>query len=98
MDQDSLLAIHMHSPEATITLPQPPVPVYVELDKRFLGDRVTSYGGMLRFRVEEEGGAPLTPRVLAKFPLVRIYGDNIVLDHYEVCRGCHLKTFFIFFT
>ncbi|XP_028025278.1 laminin subunit alpha-2 [Bombyx mandarina] len=83
MDQDSLLAIHTHSPEATISLPWPPAPVYVELDKRFLGDRVTSYGGLIKFRIEQEGGVELDPEVKAKFPLVRIYGKNIVLDHYE---------------
>ncbi|KAG6452989.1 hypothetical protein O3G_MSEX007912, partial [Manduca sexta] len=87
MDQDSLLAIHTHSPEATISLPWPPVPVYVELDKRFLGDRVTSYGGLLRFKAEEEGGVELSPEVKAKFPLVRIYGKNIVLDYFERVAG-----------
>lgn len=84
VDQDSLLAIHTHASDSTITLPWPPVPVYMELDKRFLGDRVTSYGGSLRFRVEEEGGTELSREVLARFPLVRIYSRNIVLDYYEV--------------
>lgn len=71
--------------EATITIPYPPVPVYKELDKRFLGDKVTSYGGFLRFTVEEEGGEELPPEVKAKFPLVRIFGrDDLVLDYYEV--------------
>ena len=84
MDQDSLLAIHTHTPDATITLPWPPVPVYVELDKRFVGDRVTSYGGALRFRVEEEGGAELSREVLARFPLVRLYTKSIVLEYFEV--------------
>ncbi|XP_026738306.1 laminin subunit alpha-1-like, partial [Trichoplusia ni] len=87
MDQDSLLAIHTHTPDATITLPWPPVPVYVELDKRFVGDRVTSYGGSLRFRVEEEGGTELSREVLARFPLVRLYTKSIVLEHFELVPG-----------
>ncbi|XP_049867060.1 laminin subunit alpha-2 [Pectinophora gossypiella] len=83
MDQDSLLSIHTHSPDVTISLPWPPVPVYMELDKRFLGDRVTSYGGALRFKVEEEGGQELPIETRAKFPLVRLYGRHIVLDYHE---------------
>ncbi|KAI5635987.1 laminin G domain-containing protein [Phthorimaea operculella] len=55
----------------------------MELDKRFLGDRVTSYGGTLRFRVEEEGGQELPADTRARFPLVRLYGRHIVLDYYE---------------
>ncbi|XP_047987068.1 laminin subunit alpha-1 [Leguminivora glycinivorella] len=83
VDQDSLLAIHTHALDSTIALPWPPVPVYMELDKRFLGDRVTSYGGFLRFRVEEEGGESLDEETMRRFPLVRVYGRDIVLDYYE---------------
>ncbi|XP_075991835.1 wing blister isoform X2 [Anticarsia gemmatalis] len=96
MDQDSLLAIHTHTPDATISLPWPPVPVYVELDKRFVGDRVTSYGGSLRFRVEEEGGVELSREVLVKFPLVRLYTKSIVLEYFErapVINGTHSVRF-----
>ncbi|XP_063375814.1 laminin subunit alpha-2-like [Cydia fagiglandana] len=83
VDQDSLIAIHTHSLDSTITLPWPPVPVYMELDRRFLGDRVTSYGGFLRFRVEEEGGEGLDEETMRRFPLVRVYGRDVVLDYYE---------------
>ncbi|CAH2065798.1 unnamed protein product, partial [Iphiclides podalirius] len=83
MDQNSLLAVHSHFPDATIAVPWPPVPVYVELGELFLGDRVMSYGGALRFRVEEEGGEELPPGSLDRFPLVRLYGRNLVLDYYE---------------
>ncbi|XP_064075982.1 laminin subunit alpha-1 [Vanessa tameamea] len=83
MDQDSLLAIRTSIQEATISVPRPPVPVYAELGELFLGDHVLSYGGALRFRVEEEGGEPLPPHVMTRFPLVSIYGNNIVLDYYE---------------
>ncbi|KAG7311874.1 hypothetical protein JYU34_002958 [Plutella xylostella] len=84
LEQESLLAIHSSSPEVTIALPRPPVPVYVELDKRFLGDRVTSYGGLLRFTVEEEGGEELPAELLARFPLVRLAGPPpLALDYYQ---------------
>ncbi|CAG5048108.1 unnamed protein product [Parnassius apollo] len=83
VDQDSLLAVHTRFPEATIAVPWPPVPVYVELGELFLGDRVMSYGGALRFSVEEEGGEELSADSLDKFPLVRLYGRNLVLDYYE---------------
>ncbi|XP_052756765.1 laminin subunit alpha-1 [Galleria mellonella] len=83
MDQNSPLAIHTHSPDATISLPWPPVPVYVELDKRFLGDRVTSYGGALRFTVEEEGGEELPLETRRRFPLVLLYSKDIVLEQFE---------------
>ncbi|XP_059059003.1 laminin subunit alpha-1 [Achroia grisella] len=83
MDQASPLAIHTHSPDATISLPWPPVPVYVELDKRFLGDRLTSYGGELRFTVEEEGGEELPLETRRRFPLVLLYSKDIVLEQFE---------------
>lgn len=85
VDQNSLLAVHTNSPDATIAVPWPPVPVYVELGELFLGDRLLSYGGALRFKVEEEGGEALPPDLLDRFPLVRLYGPNgIVLDYFEV--------------
>lgn len=84
MDQHSLLAIRPLSPDATISLPWPPVPVYVELDDRFLGDRITSYGGALRFTVEEEGGEELPRDIRLSFPLVSLYNKDIVLDYHEV--------------
>ncbi|XP_068621214.1 laminin subunit alpha-1 [Battus philenor] len=83
VDQDSLLAVHTRFPDATISIPQPPVPVYVELGDLFLGDRVMSYGGALRFTVEEEGGEELAPESLDRFPLVRLYGRSLVMDYYE---------------
>ncbi|CAK1549560.1 unnamed protein product [Leptosia nina] len=83
MEQESLLAVHTRHPEATVSVPWPPVPVYAELGEVFLGDRVMSYGGALRFRVEEEGGEPLPQHTLSRFPLVSIHGGSLVLDHYE---------------
>ncbi|KPJ13280.1 Laminin subunit alpha-1 [Papilio machaon] len=83
IDQESLLAVHTRFPDATIAVPRTPVPVYVELGPLFLGDRVMSYGGALRFTVEEEGGDQLSTELLDRFPLVRLYGRNLVLDYYE---------------
>ncbi|RVE48387.1 hypothetical protein evm_006948 [Chilo suppressalis] len=83
VDEDSLIAIPIERVDSTIAVPYPPIPVYVELDKRFLGDRVTSYGGSLRFTVEEEGGEEMPPQRLASFPLVRLEGNGIELNHYQ---------------
>lgn len=84
MDIDKPFTIHPQHPDTTISLPWPPVPVYVVLDKRFLGDRVTSYGGALRFTVEEEGGEELPLETMVLFPLVKIEGNGIELNHYQV--------------
>ena len=73
-------------------MPWPSVPIYAELGELFLGDHVLSYGGALRFRVEEEGGEPLPQHVMTRFPLVSIYGNNIVLDYYEVSTRIVLFT------
>ncbi|KAL0848796.1 hypothetical protein ABMA28_013221 [Loxostege sticticalis] len=83
MDIDKPFMIHPQHPDTTISLPWPPVPVYVVLDKRFLGDRVTSYGGALRFTVEEEGGEELPLETMVLFPLVKIEGNGIELNHYQ---------------
>ncbi|CAG9784736.1 unnamed protein product [Diatraea saccharalis] len=84
VDENSPIAIPIERADSTIAVPYPPLPVYVDLDKRFLGDRVTSYGGALRFTVEEEGGEELTPQRLAAFPLVRLEGNGIELNHYQL--------------
>ncbi|VVD05613.1 unnamed protein product [Leptidea sinapis] len=92
MEQESFLAVHTKHRDVTISVPWPPVPVYAELGEVFLGDRVMSYGGALRFRVEQEGGEPLPQQVLAKFPLVSLHGGSLVLDYYERAapvRGMH---------
>ncbi|KDR22194.1 Laminin subunit alpha-1, partial [Zootermopsis nevadensis] len=61
-------------------------PVYWQLPKQFLGDRVLSYGGYLRFRVETEGGHTLLPvSILATYPLVQLQGNGqLVLEHYPL--------------
>ncbi|KAK3921962.1 Laminin subunit alpha-1 [Frankliniella fusca] len=59
-------------------------PVYWQLPRQFLGDRVLSFGGFLRFSVEAEGGSTLfPPEVLGSYPLVQLQGNNrIVLEHF----------------
>ncbi|KAM7247874.1 hypothetical protein CapIbe_001827 [Capra ibex] len=58
----------------------PPGPYFWSLPPRFLGDKVTSYGGELRFTVTQRpqpGSAPLHGQ-----PLVVLQGNNIVLEHH----------------
>nr|XP_018899369.1 PREDICTED: laminin subunit alpha-1 [Bemisia tabaci] len=59
-------------------------PVYWQLPASFLGDKVLSYGGYLRFAVETEGGNTLLPPgVLSSYPLIQIQGNGkIVLEHF----------------
>ncbi|XP_053605991.1 laminin subunit alpha-2 [Plodia interpunctella] len=83
VDIHSPLAVPMHNQDVTISLPWPPAPVYVELDNRFPGDRITSYGGLLRYTVEEEGGEELSMETKLQAPLVSMYSGDIVLDYYE---------------
>ncbi|XP_069690531.1 laminin subunit alpha-2 isoform X2 [Periplaneta americana] len=60
------------------------LPIYWQLPKQFLGDRVLSYGGYLRFTVETEGGNTLLPAgVLAIYPLIQLQGNGrLILEHY----------------
>uniref|UniRef100_T1HX12 Laminin subunit alpha-2 n=1 Tax=Rhodnius prolixus TaxID=13249 RepID=T1HX12_RHOPR len=59
-------------------------PVYWQLPVQFLGDKILSYGGYLRFSVETEGETTLFPQgILATYPLIQIQGnDKIVLEHF----------------
>ncbi|VDM56665.1 unnamed protein product [Angiostrongylus costaricensis] len=50
---------------------------YWRLPQRFLGDKVTSYGGKLEFEVEYNGGGPLSRQ-----PMVVLKGNQIVLAHH----------------
>ncbi|XP_032156611.1 basement membrane-specific heparan sulfate proteoglycan core protein isoform X9 [Sapajus apella] len=55
-------------------------PYFWSLPASFLGDKVTSYGGELRFTVTQRpqpGSAPLRGQ-----PLVVLQGNNIVLEHH----------------
>ncbi|GBP57452.1 Laminin subunit alpha-1 [Eumeta japonica] len=82
LDVNSLLSLPSETIE--VSLPAPPAPVYMELDKRFLGDRVTSYGGLLQFTVQEEGGEDLLEDIMIHYPLVRLHAaHSIVLDFFQ---------------
>ncbi|CAA9998731.1 unnamed protein product, partial [Nesidiocoris tenuis] len=65
-------------------------PVYWQLSNDFLGDKVLSYGGYLRFTVETNGGSTQFPEsVLSSYPLIQIQGnDRIVLEHFPY-KGKH---------
>nr|XP_012147088.1 PREDICTED: laminin subunit alpha-2 isoform X4 [Megachile rotundata]XP_012147089.1 PREDICTED: laminin subunit alpha-2 isoform X4 [Megachile rotundata] len=56
-------------------------PLYWMLPEQFLGDKVISYGGFLRFTTSTEGGIPL--RSTLQYPVVQLQGNyRIVLEYY----------------
>lgn len=56
--------------------------LYWRLPKQFLGDKIFSYGGYLRFVTETIGGTKLLNS--NRYPLVQIRGNNkIILEYYE---------------
>ncbi|ODM90707.1 Laminin subunit alpha-1 [Orchesella cincta] len=59
-------------------------PLYWQLPHIFLGDKVLSYNGYLRFHTETIGGLPVFPsRVLASYPLIQIQGNHrLILEHF----------------
>lgn len=62
------------------------VPLYFELPKQFLGDRLLSYAGRFKFSIEmKECKTELDRLVLQQFPLVRIHSHNsLILDYFGV--------------
>jgi len=61
-------------------------PMYWSLPKKFLGDRITSYGGFLKFTVESFGSSEKIPHdTLRKYPLVQLHAQGLlILEYYEV--------------
>ncbi|XP_050425592.1 laminin subunit alpha-1 isoform X2 [Adelges cooleyi] len=59
-------------------------PVYWQLPNRFSGDKVSSYGGYIRFTIDAEGGNTLFPQlILTSYPLIQIQGnEHIILEHF----------------
>ncbi|XP_023288824.1 laminin subunit alpha-2 [Orussus abietinus] len=55
-------------------------PLYWQLPISFLGDKVVSYGGFLRFSTKTEGGEPLHSS--SRYPLVQLQGNKIILEYY----------------
>ncbi|XP_015607311.1 laminin subunit alpha-1 [Cephus cinctus] len=70
--------------EGDVTLPSSlyySYPLYWQLPKSFLGDKVVSYGGFLRFATKAEGGDILRNNL--QYPLVQIQGNGkLVLEYY----------------
>lgn len=58
-------------------------PFYFQLPKQFLGDKVKSYGGYLKFTITSLGcETPFNANVLEKYPLVQIHShDSYILEH-----------------
>lgn len=56
--------------------------LYWRLPKQFLGDKVLSYGGYLRFVTETHGGNKIL--ITNRYPLVQLKGNNkIILEYFE---------------
>jgi hypothetical protein len=58
-------------------------PLYWSAPAIFLGDKILSYNGYLRFSLKSNGPRPYSPGVLQEYPLVQLLGNHkIVLEHY----------------
>ena len=63
-------------------------PLYWSLPDKFLGDKVLSYNGYLRFAISSNGKMPYSPGVLEQYPLVQLQGNHrIVLEHFPRKRS-----------
>lgn len=62
------------------------MPLYFEMPKQFLGDRLLSYGGHFKFTIEMmECETELDQITVKHFPLVRINAhDSLTLDYFWV--------------
>lgn len=62
------------------------VPLYFDMPKQFLGDRLLSYAGIFQFSIEmQECKTELDRSTLQNFPVIRIYShDAIILDYFGV--------------
>lgn len=61
------------------------MPLYWQLPHIFLGDKVLSYNGYLRFHTHSIGGLPIfPPHVLRTYPIIQIQGNyKLLLEHYS---------------
>ena len=49
----------------------------------FLGDKILSYNGFLRFTLWSNGEKPYSPGILEEFPLVQLQGNyRIIIEHF----------------
>ncbi|KFD56293.1 hypothetical protein M513_02748 [Trichuris suis] len=79
-----------HEPLTLNSYPTDVNPIYWPLPKRFLGDRVTSYNGFIRFQVSNSGNdylGSLRPdeQLFERFPLVVLVGNHrLIFEHYKL--------------
>lgn len=68
------------------------MPLYFEMPKQFLGDRLLSYGGLLKFSIEMmECKTELDQITVQHFPLIRIHAHNsLILDYFGVCGNIYI--------
>ena len=58
-------------------------PLYWSLPEVFLGDKIHSYNGYLRFSTWSNGRRPYSPEIISEYPLVQIRGNyRIILEHF----------------
>ncbi|XP_043229158.1 laminin subunit alpha-2-like isoform X2 [Amphibalanus amphitrite] len=82
---NSLRVLPGYSGDVTVGLKYPSdAPIYWQLPPEFLGDKVRSYNGHLRFRSRSFGGSrPFPASILSSYPLVQLQGNTrLVLEHY----------------
>ena len=57
-------------------------PLYWNLPSQFLGDKIQSYNGYLRFSTISNGYMPFPPGILEDHPMVFLRGNNLSFVHY----------------
>nr|XP_053638425.1 laminin subunit alpha-2-like isoform X4 [Cherax quadricarinatus] len=59
-------------------------PLYWQLPREFMRDKVRSYNGYLRFKVHSEGDKNFPEHILQSYPLVSLQGNwKLVLEYYS---------------
>ncbi len=76
-------------PHTINSYPTDDTPLYWQMPRSFLGDRVASYNGFLRFQVSNtddnilKGSMRPSERHFTRFPLVVLMGNNrLILEYY----------------
>ena len=58
-------------------------PLYWSIPKMFLGDKILSYNGFLRFTINSNGPRPYSPGIFQEYPLVQLVGNyKIIIEHF----------------
>ena len=65
-------------------------PLYFQLPPQFLGDKINTYGGFLKYSIQTEGcETVLSNNILEQYPLVRIHAHNdLIIDYFGVSKIC----------